>query len=92
MSDEAAVAPEAATSLQRELQELRERLRAIEDRAAITQLIAAYGPAVDSGDAAAAAALWADDGRYDTDPTPLVGAQAIADMVDGPLHQGFIRS
>jgi ketosteroid isomerase-like protein len=69
---------------------LRARLRALEDRAAITQLIAAYGPAVDSGDAAAAAALWTDDGWYETDPAPLIGAQAIADMVNGPLHQEII--
>jgi ketosteroid isomerase-like protein len=75
-----------------ELDELRARLRALEDRAAITQVIAAYGPAVDSGDAAAAAALWTDDGSYDTDPSPLAGAQAIADMVNGPVHQEIISS
>jgi ketosteroid isomerase-like protein len=80
------------SSQQQELAELRTRLQAVEDRAAITQLVAAYGPAVDSGDAAAAAALWTEDGWYETDPTPLVGAQAISDMVDGPLHQGFISS
>jgi ketosteroid isomerase-like protein len=74
------------------LEELRARLRALEDRADIAQVIAAYGPAVDSGDAEAAAALWTDDGRYDTDPTPLVGAQAIAGMVNGPLHQDIIGS
>lgn len=83
---------EAAPDLRRELEELRERLRALEDRAAITQLIAAYGPAVDSGDAAAATALWTEDGRYDTDPVPLAGRRAIAEMVEGPMHQGFIRS
>jgi uncharacterized protein (TIGR02246 family) len=71
---------------------LRARLRALEDRADIAQVIAAYGPAVDSGDAEAAAALWTDDGRYDIDPSPLVGAQAIADMVNGPLHQDIIGS
>lgn len=75
---------------QDELAELRARLRDLEDKAAITQLVAEYGPAVDSGDAAAAAALWTDDGWYDTDPTPLVGPQAIADMVDGPLHQAIL--
>jgi ketosteroid isomerase-like protein len=78
------------SSLQQELTELRARLRDLEDRSAITQLIAAYGPAVDSGDAAAAAALWTDDGWYETDPEPLVGAQAVADMVNGPLHQDII--
>ncbi|TVZ02121.1 nuclear transport factor 2 family protein [Trebonia kvetii] len=73
-----------------ELAQLRARLRELEDRAAITQLVAEYGPAVDSGDAAAAAALWTDDGCYETDPSPLIGARAIADMVDGPLHQAII--
>jgi ketosteroid isomerase-like protein len=75
-----------------ELDQLRARLRALEDQAAITQVIAAYGPAVDSGDAAAAAGLWTDDGSYHTDPVPLAGAQAIADMVNGPLHQEIIAA
>ena len=73
-----------------ELAELRARLRALEDRAAITQLVAEYGPAVDSGDAAAAATLWTEDGWYETDPEPLIGARAIADMVEGPVHQEII--
>lgn len=75
---------------QGELAELRARLRALEDRSAIMQLVAEYGPAVDSGDAAAAASLWTDDGRYETDPEPLIGARAIAGMVEGPLHQAII--
>lgn len=77
-------------TVEQELAELQGRLRALEDKTAITQLIAAYGPAVDSGDAAAAAALWDDGGWYETDPMPLVGPEAIAEMVNGPLHQGII--
>jgi ketosteroid isomerase-like protein len=80
------------SSLHEELAELRARLRDVEDKAAITQLIAAYGPAVDSGDADAASSLWTEDGRYETDPEPLVGARAIAEMVGGPLHQEIITS
>ena len=78
------------TPEQRELAELRARLRELEDRAAIAQLVAEYGPAVDSGDADAAAALWTEDGSYETDPVPLIGSRAIAEMVDGPLHQSII--
>lgn len=57
----------------------------------ITQLIAAYGPAVDSGDAEAAAALFTEDGWYDVAGGRLEGRSAIADMVRGDAHQSLLR-
>lgn len=39
------------------------RLRRLEDERDIARLIASYGPAVDAGDADAAAGLWASDGK-----------------------------
>jgi uncharacterized protein (TIGR02246 family) len=69
-----------------------ERLQRLEDLAAITQLVAAYGHAVDRGDAAATAALFTADGTYDVGPAPLVGADAIAAMVSGRHHQGLIEA
>lgn len=70
---------------------LEARLRAVEDRLEILQLLAAYGPAVDAGAAAAAARLWRQDGSYDTFPEPLIGSAAVAAMVEGELHQSFVR-
>jgi hypothetical protein len=85
---------------------LETRLRDLEDQVAIYQLMSAYGPLVDSGDAEATAALWIEDGVYDwgggpksAEGTPMkegaAGAAydraAIADMVRGPYHQEIIQ-
>ncbi|MDG6101390.1 nuclear transport factor 2 family protein [Dactylosporangium aurantiacum] len=72
--------------------ELRRRVRDLEDRLAIMQILATYGPAVDSGSAGPAAQLWTDDGVYDTYPAVLHGRAAIAAMVDGELHQRLIHA
>lgn len=69
---------------------IEQRLQRLEDVAAITAVVAAYGPAVDSGSAAAAADLFTVDGVYDVSPTPLRGAAAVAAMVDSAPHQGLI--
>jgi len=69
---------------------LTERVRALEDELAVRRVIAAYGPAVDSGDAAAAAALWTKDAVYDMDVGTLHGAEGIAEMVVGEGHQEII--
>lgn len=37
----------------------------LEDHLEITQLVAQYGPAVDSGSADATAGLWTEDGSFD---------------------------
>jgi uncharacterized protein (TIGR02246 family) len=67
------------------------RVRALEDQAEITQLVAQYGPAADSGAADAAAELWTQDGTFDVvGHFTLCGREAIADMLRGPGHQGLI--
>ena len=72
---------------------LEARLRAVEDQQALSQLIASYGPAVDSGSADAAAALWSDDGVFDVVPYfELVGHEGIAGMVSGGGHQSLIEN
>jgi hypothetical protein len=85
---------------------LETRLRDLEDQVALYQLMSAYGPLVDSGDAEATAALWTLDGVYDWGGGPKLapgapmkegaaGAAysqaAIADMVRGPYHQEIIQ-
>ncbi|MCW3819056.1 nuclear transport factor 2 family protein [Micromonospora sp. DR5-3] len=72
--------------------ELQRRVRELEDRLALLQILATYGPAVDSGSPAPTARLWTDDGLYDTYPAVLHGRAAIAGMVTGELHQQLIHS
>ena len=76
-----------------------ERLRMLEakvgelsDRLEIMQLIAAYGPAVDSMDLDGVAALWAADGSYDFGGAPLVGHDAVAALVDLDTHKAYVAA
>ena len=41
------------------------RVHQLEDQVQLYQIMSAYGPLVDSGDAEATAALWTEDGIYD---------------------------
>lgn len=69
--------------------DLEQRLRALEDRAEIAELIARYGPAVDSADAAAVSALWTADGNYRFDDTEL-DADGIRSLVELPTHRDYL--
>ena len=70
-----------------------QRLQALEDREAIRELIARYGPLADSGDAAAVAALWISDGVYAVDGFPEArGHAAIAALIEGPMHQELMAN
>ncbi|HQV58868.1 MAG TPA: nuclear transport factor 2 family protein [Ilumatobacteraceae bacterium] len=70
---------------------LSERVRQLEDHLEITQLVAQYGPSVDSGSAAATAKLWTDDGIFDAvGAITMRGQQQIAGMVAGQGHQNLI--
>jgi hypothetical protein len=75
------------------LDALEARVRELEDRDALAQLVASYGPAVDSGEAAAAAALWSENGVFDVVPYfELVGHDGIAGMVNDEGHQSLIHN
>lgn len=70
---------------------LQDRVRALEDHIEITQIVAQYGPAVDSGSAEAAAALWTEDGAFDAVPyLQMRGRSQIEDMVNWEGHQSLI--
>lgn len=79
-------------TLEQTVQALRERIGLLEDRLEISQLIASYGPAVDSGAASAVAGIWTEDGTYDTVPKPLNGRQEIEAMVGSEGHQSLIHA
>jgi uncharacterized protein (TIGR02246 family) len=78
------------TDLDRRLAALEQRLALLEDERAVSRLVAAYGPLVDSGDAEGVAALWATDGVYDVDELLMTGRGEIAAMVRSAAHQGWI--
>jgi uncharacterized protein (TIGR02246 family) len=68
-----------------------ERLRALEDREAIRDLIARYGPLADCGDAAGVAALFAQDAVYAVGGMGEAhGREAIAALIEGPVHRALM--
>lgn len=69
---------------------LEKRMKHLEDRLAIYDLVASYGPAVDAGDAPTTAALWIEDGVYDVDTGTYEGHDGIVAMVDSRPHQRLI--
>jgi ketosteroid isomerase-like protein len=71
--------------------DLEERIRLLEDLFAIHRLVNSWGPAVDTGDGSAAAALWAEDGVLESDLSHLVGPEAVAAMVESDGQQSLIR-
>ena len=73
-----------------EVRALRERLDRVEAELAIARAMARYGPAVDSGSADVAAALWAEDGSYDAGIAVMQSAEAICRMVQTDPHQSYI--
>ncbi len=75
------------------LGDLARRLAALEDRAAIAALVASYGPAADSGDAAGAAALWSEDGTYDVGGFGEARGRAeIAGLIESTEHRALMAA
>lgn len=75
------------------VESLQARVRQLEDVVEITQLVAQYGPDVDSGSADATAALWTDDGTFDAvGAIEMRGRDEIAGMVRSDGHQSLIRN
>ena len=78
--------------LQATVDALAARVQVLEDQVALGQLVARYGPAVDSGSSDAAAQLWTEDGVFEVPPYAVwTGHDEIAGMVEGPGHQELIR-
>lgn len=69
---------------------LERRVAELEDKLAIMQLIAAYGPAVDGMDRDGVAALWAADGSYDFGGAPLEGREGVAALIDLDTHRAYV--
>jgi uncharacterized protein (TIGR02246 family) len=67
------------------------RVQALDDVLAVHDVLVRYGLAVDAGDAAATAALYADDCDVDIDGVVRFrGRQDVHDMVLGDAHQAIL--
>jgi uncharacterized protein (TIGR02246 family) len=66
-------------------------VRDLEDHLEILNLVAAYGPLVDAGDADGTAELWTQDGTYDVDSGCYEGRSGIAAMVRSAPHQRLLE-
>lgn len=71
---------------------LEQRVQLLEDKLELMNIISAYGPAVDSGESAAVADLWTEDGVYDVDTGCLSGRAEIEAMVHSAPHQSYIAA
>ena len=81
------------TELEQRIEALEARLRLTEDQWSLSQLVATYGPSVDSGAAQAAAALWVDNGVFDVVPYfEVAGHEGIAALFNHEGHQSLIRN
>lgn len=76
----------ASGNLEERLSALESRLQELEDRAAIFQLMATYGPAVDTCNLEAVADLWTEDGIYDTDGYRFIGSADVGSVTRDDLH------
>jgi hypothetical protein len=76
------------------IEELRGRLRHLEDESAITRLIMSYGPAADAGLTSFAGHLWLENGAYDWDAngTPHQGSAGVDAMLQSDGHQNLIAA
>lgn len=66
------------------------RLRAIEDRLEIYNLIAAHPPSADTGAAKYTLSVWTEDGSFDRQIASANGRAAIAAGLETPGHQAAI--
>ena len=71
---------------------IEQRIRAIEDRLEIYNLIAGHPPSADTGDARYAEAVFTADAVFDRGPdlSGAVGAQAMGAVLQSPGHQAAI--
>lgn len=76
---------------QPDLVALLERVGRLEDEAAISRLVASYGPLVDAADADAVAALWAPEGTYDVEGWQMRSRADVHAMVCSPEHRGLVE-
>jgi len=80
------------SQLEARVQALERRLQHAEDRLAIYQLVATYGPSVDSLSREVVQSLWLEDGVYDhtAGVAPYQGNESVGRLVEGEQHRGYV--
>ena len=79
-------------AIEARLATLETQLTELQDREAIRNLIASYGPLADCGDADRVAGLWQDDGVYEVGGFGASqGHAAIAALIDGATHRQLMQ-
>jgi SnoaL-like domain len=79
--------------LEDQIADLAHRVQALEDQLAIYQLIATYGPAVDSQSARAVGELWSEDGVYDpSGVNTYAGRVAVEALVYREPHLSYLQA
>ena len=79
-----------STRTEDRLAALEARVQLLEDQLAVQQLLNRWGPAVDTGASAAAAALWTEDGVLQSEISYLDGPAGVAAMVESDGQQALI--
>lgn len=69
---------------------LEARIKGLEDQLAIYQLLATYGPSVDSRSGDVTGSLWTEDGRYDYGGEPLEGKDSVGALVNIQPHVSYV--
>jgi len=80
------------TTLETQVAALAGRVERLEDELAIHRLLVTYGLGVDAGDPDRGAAVFVEDGVYDTDVGRMEGREAVRTMVRGSRHQEMVGS
>ena len=73
------------------IETLEKRIAALEDRLAIYQLVASFGPAADSCEGAVISNLWLEDGTYETGHKTFAGAAEVGNVVETEMHRQFLE-
>ena len=75
------------------MSDLEQRLRAVEDRLAIYQVISGYGYSVDGCNAEAVGSFYAEDGVYAIgDVGAFEGRDAVMAITDRPTHRALVAA
>jgi hypothetical protein len=78
-------------SIEARLREAEIRAQRAQDQLDIYQLVATYGPSVDSLNEESVRNLWTEDGVYDPGGNAYVGNDAVGKLIYGDIHQGFVN-
>lgn len=74
------------------IEALERRVQSLEDRLAIYQLLATYGPGVDSLSRDAIVGMWTQDGTYEIFDSRYDSAQAVGAMLNEDRHRGWVNA